>query len=71
MGDNGNAGLIGLGLVGTALARRLIGAGIKVTGFDIDAARRDAFAAMGGTAVTCVADVARGCPRIISAVFNT
>ena len=29
MGDNSNVGLIGLGLVGTALTRRLIGAGIK------------------------------------------
>ena len=71
MGDNSNVGLIGLGLVGIALARRLIGAGIKVTGFDIDAARREAFAALGGTAVTSVAEVARDCPRIISAVFNT
>jgi 3-hydroxyisobutyrate dehydrogenase-like beta-hydroxyacid dehydrogenase len=66
-----NVGLVGLGLVGTALAKRLLGAGLKVTGFDIDAARRDAFTALGGHAVTTVADVARDCTRIISAVFNT
>jgi len=66
-----NVGLVGLGLVGTALAKRLLGAGFKVTGFDIDAARREAFAALGGSAVATVGEVARVCPRIISAVFNT
>jgi hypothetical protein len=66
-----NVGLVGLGLVGAALAKRLLGAGLKVTGFDIDAARREAFTALGGYAVTTVADVARDCSRIISAVFNT
>ena len=71
MSEKENVGLVGLGLVGTALAKRLLGAGIKVTGFDIDASRRAAFAALGGSAVETVGDVARVCPRIISAVFNT
>ncbi len=71
MSEKTNVGLVGLGLVGTALARRLLGAGLKVSGFDIDAARREAFAALGGTAVAAVGEVARNCPRIISAVFNT
>ena len=54
MSEKGNAGLVGLGLVGTALAKRLLGAGLKVTGFDIDAARRDAFAALGGAVADLV-----------------
>ncbi|NBR29623.1 MAG: NAD(P)-dependent oxidoreductase [Betaproteobacteria bacterium] len=71
MSEKANVGLVGLGLVGTALAKRLLGAGLKVTGFDIDAARREAFAVLGGTAVATVGEVARICPRVISAVFNT
>ncbi len=71
MSEKTNVGLVGLGLVGTALARRLLGAGLKVTGYDIDAVRREALAALGGTAVATVDEVARNCPRIISAVFNT
>ena len=71
MSEKENVGLVGLGLVGTSLAKRLLGAGIKVTGFDIDVARREAFAALGGSAVATVGEVASACPRIISAVFNT
>ena len=71
MSEKENVGLVGLGLVGTALAKRLLGAGFKVAGFDIDAARREGFAALGGSAGATVGEVARVCPRIISAVFNT
>ena len=58
MSEKTNVGLVGLGLVGTALAKRLLGAGLKVTGFDIDATRREAFAALGGSAVATVGEVA-------------
>lgn len=51
--DGGNPaetiGLIGLGLLGSALAKRLLDAGFKVTGYDIDEARRRETAAMGVT----------------------
>lgn len=40
-------GLIGLGLVGSALAERLLAAGFGVRGWDTDAARRNALAARG------------------------
>ena len=41
-------GIVGLGRMGGAMARNLIGAGFKVVGRDPDAAREAALAAMGG-----------------------
>ena len=64
-------GLIGLGLVGTALARRLLGAGLRVVGYDIDARRCAALTELGARAAGSVAELARECPRIVVAVFNT
>jgi 3-hydroxyisobutyrate dehydrogenase-like beta-hydroxyacid dehydrogenase len=69
--DKTKVGLVGLGLVGTALARRLLGAGLKVTGYDIEPGRRDALVALGGHAASSIGELARACPRIVSAVFNT
>ena len=40
------AGIIGLGLMGSALAKRLIDAKISVIGFDLDASRCEACAAV-------------------------
>jgi len=64
-------GLIGLGLVGTALARRLLGAGFTVVGYDVDNGKRAQFAQSGGRTVHSVAAVARACERMLVAVFNT
>jgi 3-hydroxyisobutyrate dehydrogenase-like beta-hydroxyacid dehydrogenase len=64
-------GVLGIGLIGTALARRLVGAGLEVVGFDVDAARRDGLAAIGGRALLSVADVARAADRILISVFDT
>src|SRR5262245_11697825 len=64
-------GLIGLGLMGTALARRLLHAGYAVRGFDIDQAKRRRFAALGGTEAESVAAVAAACPIVALAVFTT
>lgn len=44
-------GFIGLGRMGTPMARRLVDAGHDVVGFDLSADARDALAAAGGTAV--------------------
>lgn len=41
-------GLIGVGLLGAAIARRLLGAGLAVRGFDRDASRREVLAPSGG-----------------------
>ena len=48
-------GLIGIGLMGSALAQRLIGSGFRVLGFDVDPARRKALEQMGGAAATSIA----------------
>ncbi|NVO15392.1 MAG: NAD(P)-dependent oxidoreductase [Rhodoplanes sp.] len=64
-------GLIGLGLIGTALARRLIAAGFAVTGYDVAAEARARLAGIGGTPVDTIAEIAENCPRVLIAVFNS
>lgn len=63
--------IVGLGLMGEVYAQRLINAGIPVTGFDIDTARRARLKQIGGTPVETVAALARGSRCILVAVFNT
>ena len=63
-------GVIGIGLMGTTIARRLMDAGFGVVGFDIDAGRRDALKKLGGDPVKSVAEVAKQCRRIILAVMT-
>jgi 3-hydroxyisobutyrate dehydrogenase-like beta-hydroxyacid dehydrogenase len=50
-------GLIGLGLMGSALAERFIAAGRAVVGFDIRAEARSRLIELGGEAASTVADV--------------
>lgn len=57
-------GVIGLGLLGSALAERLLHAGYVVIGFDIDAARRRALEAQGGKAAPSGVEVA-SCDRLL------
>ncbi|MDC7787854.1 NAD(P)-dependent oxidoreductase [Rhodoplanes sp. TEM] len=64
-------GLIGLGLIGTALAKRLLAAGFPVVGTDIAPDARARLAGLGGTAVDTVAEIARRCERVLIAVFNS
>jgi 3-hydroxyisobutyrate dehydrogenase-like beta-hydroxyacid dehydrogenase len=58
-------GLIGLGLLGSALADRLLGAGFEVVGHDLDAVKRGALAAAGGAPLETAADVAAACETIV------
>ena len=58
-------GIIGLGLVGSALAERLIGAQYEVCGFDLDGAKCAALAASGGQPSATAAAVFRQCDRIL------
>jgi 3-hydroxyisobutyrate dehydrogenase-like beta-hydroxyacid dehydrogenase len=64
-------GMIGLGLVGSALAERFLGAGYPVVGFDLDAARRDELQARGGTVAGSADEVARAARRIILSLPNS
>lgn len=63
-------GLIGLGLMGTALTRRLLDGGFQVIGFDLDADKRSAFKELGGEPVEKIADVAARCRRVLIAVMT-
>lgn len=63
-------GLVGAGLMGTAFAHRLRGAGLPIVGFDIKSARLDALAAIGGEKATSIAEVARRCAIMLIVVFS-
>ena len=63
-------GVIGLGLMGSALSARLITAGIAVVGYDIDPAKRDAFGRMGGKPADTAGRLIAECGTIVVAVFN-
>ncbi|PDT78109.1 NAD(P)-dependent oxidoreductase [Bradyrhizobium sp. C9] len=63
-------GMIGLGLMGSALSARLIDAGLGVIGFDVDAAKRDGLLASGAEFAAFAADVAARCRTIVIAVYD-
>lgn len=69
--DDRRLGLIGLGLIGTALARRLIAAGFSVDGYDPAAEARERLVGSGGTPVGSIAEIAKTCRRVLVAVFDT
>ena len=58
-------GLIGIGLMGTAIAERLLSAGAHVIGWDVAAERRDALTAAGGTSAADAMEVLSTCDRVL------
>ena len=64
-------GIVGLGLVGQALATRLASAGFDLLGWDPLASARDAWAAQGRRLATSLADLGGSCERTVLAVFDT
>ena len=62
------AGLVGLGIMGSAYARHLCEAGIAASGFDIDAGARERFAALGGRPVGSAREVAAASDVVITAL---
>jgi 3-hydroxyisobutyrate dehydrogenase-like beta-hydroxyacid dehydrogenase len=58
-------GLVGLGLLGSVLAERLLAGGFSVLGYDLDATRCDALRAAGGEAAAGAAAVFRRCDRVL------
>jgi 3-hydroxyisobutyrate dehydrogenase-like beta-hydroxyacid dehydrogenase len=70
MPPNAPVGIIGLGLIGSAFAERLIDAKISVVGFDIQAASREKLTASGGLVANSVRELAGRCPTILVAVYS-
>ena len=64
-------GLVGLGLVGTAIAERLLAVDFDVTGFDIDSGKRTHLEKLGGKAASSPAQVAQQVNRIILSLPDT
>jgi len=67
----GNIGLIGLGLVGSAIAERLKANRFNVVGFDIDRAKCDQLEQLGGQSADSPAQVAEEAGRIILSLPDT
>jgi putative dehydrogenase len=63
-------GIVGLGIMGSAIARNLIERGWKVVGYDIDAARRAELAPANVTIAADVTQVARDAPIIMTSLPN-
>lgn len=64
-------GVVGLGLIGSALSQRLIEAGYDVLGYDIDAACGAALVERGGRVAASLSELAGAAQPIILCVFNT
>jgi 3-hydroxyisobutyrate dehydrogenase-like beta-hydroxyacid dehydrogenase len=67
----GLIGVVGLGLVGTAIAHRLAAAGFQPLGFDIRPEARDAFSQSGYRVAESVPAMAQAAPCVVLAVFDT
>ena len=63
-------GVIGLGDMGSGLARNLIKAGFPTTGFDLSPKRMADFTAMGGNAAASAAEVGQGADAVYVMVMN-
>jgi 3-hydroxyisobutyrate dehydrogenase/glyoxylate/succinic semialdehyde reductase len=65
---NKTVGIVGLGIMGSAIARNLVERGWMVVGFDIDAARRAELAPAGVTIADDIAQVARDAEMILTSL---
>jgi 3-hydroxyisobutyrate dehydrogenase/glyoxylate/succinic semialdehyde reductase len=61
-------GIVGLGIMGSAIARNLVERGWRVIGFDVDAARCAELARAGVTIAEDAGEVARGAPVIMTSL---
>jgi len=64
-------GLVGIGLVGTALADHLLARGFGVVGFDVAPTRCEQLERLGGRAVGGPAEVAAGAERVVLSLMTT
>ena len=63
-------GVIGLGDMGSGLAKNLLKAGFEVTGLDLSAERMAAFTGMGGTPAASAAEVGANADAVFVMVMN-
>ncbi|MBT3361236.1 MAG: NAD(P)-dependent oxidoreductase [Rhodospirillales bacterium] len=64
-------GLIGIGLVGSAIAEHLLARGYGVVGYDIDPACCDVLSKLGGEPVSAVSQVAKRADRVFLSLLTT
>ncbi|MCH7559468.1 MAG: NAD(P)-dependent oxidoreductase [Planctomycetes bacterium] len=64
-------GLVGLGLVGTAMAERLLAEQFEVVGFDIDSTKCEHLEQLGGKALGSPAEVAEQVKRVVLSLPDT
>jgi putative dehydrogenase len=64
-------GVIGAGLMGTVVTKRLLAAGFEVLVYDVDAAKREAIARTGAKAEATASVVIAGCEINVLCVFDT
>ena len=64
-------GVIGAGLMGTAVAQRLVAAGFEVLAYDVDADKRTAIGSTGARPEATLSAVLAGCEANVLCVFNT
>ncbi len=69
--DNNEIGLVGIGLVGTALAERFLEAGWQVVGYDVSAARCEHLRDLGGQVVDSPAEVAGRTESLLLSLPNS
>ena len=69
--DEKHVGVVGLGLVGSELIKRLLGAGFTCTGYDVNEAALRGSAAVGMVPVNAPRDVAASARRIILSLPNS
>ncbi|HKT19551.1 MAG TPA: NAD(P)-dependent oxidoreductase [Stellaceae bacterium] len=65
---NGTVGIIGLGIMGSAIARSLLSKGATVRGYDIDPERLAQLRADGGTACGSAAEAAQGATLVLTSL---
>jgi 3-hydroxyisobutyrate dehydrogenase-like beta-hydroxyacid dehydrogenase len=64
-------GIVGLGIMGGAMARNLLAAGVEVVGFDVSLEASQRLAEEGGRPLQSVAEVAAVAPKIITSVATS
>ena len=62
--------VIGVGIMGSAIARNLIASGFAVSGFDTDPARLSELRSIGGVAAASAAEAARDAAVVLTSLPN-